>query len=82
MKNGVEKWWPEYVTTGVVAEHCGVTNATVLAWIEKGQLPAFRLPAGHYRIYRGDFIEFLKKYNIPVHKKYTKSKEVREDDTS
>jgi len=62
-----EQWCPEYVTTGFVAEHCGVSNVTVLRWIAKGCLLAFRLPGGHYRIYRGDFIAFLAKYNIPVH---------------
>ena len=61
-----KQWCPEYVTTGFVAEHCGVNNATVLRWIEKGHLPAFRLPEGHYRIYGEDFTGFLAKYNIPV----------------
>ena len=61
-----KQWCPEYVATGFVAEHCGVSKVTVLRWIEKGHLSAFRLPGGHYRIYGKDFIKFLANYNIPV----------------
>jgi len=58
----------------------------VLAWIEKKQLPAFRLPAGHYRIYRDDFVEFLAKYSIPAHVEANKgaakiNKKAKVDDT-
>ena len=67
MEDRVEQWCPEYVTTGFVAGRCGVCNVTVLRWIEKGHLPAFRLPDGHYRIYREDFTTFLTAYRIPVH---------------
>jgi len=63
-----EELYPEFMTTGFVAEHCGVTNATVLRWIEKGRLPAFRLPDRHYRIHREDFVGFLTEYSIPVHR--------------
>ena len=54
------------MTVGIVARRCGVSNTTVLRWIKKGQLPAFRLPAGHYRVGGGDFAEFLTRYDIPV----------------
>ena len=66
MKNGVERWCPEYVTTGFIAERCGVSTVTVLSWIDEKRLPAFRLPKGHYRIYRDDFLEFLTKHKIPI----------------
>ena len=62
-----QHWCPRYITTSFVAEHCGVSTVTVLEWIEERRLPAFRLPKGHYRIYRDDFIEFMEKYNIPIH---------------
>lgn len=62
-------WCPRYVTTSFIAEHCGVSTVTVLGWIEEKRLPAFRLPKGHYRIYQDDFIEFMEKYNIPIHQK-------------
>jgi len=55
----------EYYTTGNVAKLCGVSRITVLRWIEKGYLAAFRLPEGHYRIHVSDFNKFLEKYNIP-----------------
>jgi len=62
----LEQWCPDYVTTGFVAGHCGVCNVTVLRWIDKGRLPAFRLLDGHYRIRRDDFAGFLERYSIPA----------------
>ena len=67
MKTGLEKRYPEYLTTGTIARYCGVSKVTVLRWIEKGRLPAFRLPDKHYRIHRQDFAKFLTEYEIPVH---------------
>jgi excisionase family DNA binding protein len=62
----VEKTYPEYLTTGVVARHCGVSKVTVLRWIEKGNLMAFRLPGGQNRIHRDDFFTFAAKHSIPI----------------
>ena len=56
----------EFITTGAVAAHCGVSKVTVLRWISKGHLAAFRLPEGHYRIHRNDFNRFLEKHGIPL----------------
>ena len=64
LQNIFEHRNPEYMTVGFVARCCGVSNTTVLRWIERGQLHAFRLPAGHYRIRREEFDEFLTNYNI------------------
>ncbi len=72
MEKDLEQWFPEYVTTGGVAEYCGVSKVTVLRWIEKGHLTAFRLPEGHYRVHRDDFGKFLVKYSIPIHKQMFK----------
>ena len=66
MQNPIEPWSPEYISVGFVAKHCGVSNTTVLRWITTKQLPAFRLPGGHFRIERNDFSEFLAKYSMPV----------------
>jgi excisionase family DNA binding protein len=55
-----------YVSVGFVARRCGVSNTTVLRWIGSGELPAFRLPGGHYRIDGRDFTAFSSKYRIPL----------------
>jgi excisionase family DNA binding protein len=66
LKKVLEKKYPEYLTTGIVARHCGVSKVTVLRWIEKGDLTAFRLPAGQNRIHRDDFYAFAAKHSIPI----------------
>ena len=63
-----EQWTPEYISVGFIAKRCGVSNTTVLRWIGTGQLPAFRLPGGHYRVGRQDFSDFLTRYSMPVEK--------------
>jgi excisionase family DNA binding protein len=62
----IENAYPQYLTTGAVARHCGVSKVTVLRWIEKGNLVAFRLPSGQNRIYRDDFFAFAAKHHIPL----------------
>ena len=57
---------PEYFSVGRVARQCGVSNSTVLRWIAAGDVPAFRLPGGHYRIDSDDFEKFLGRYSIPA----------------
>lgn len=66
MEANLENIYPQYLTTGVVARHCGVSKVTVLRWIEKGNLVAFRLPGGQNRIHRDDFYTFAVKHNIPL----------------
>jgi excisionase family DNA binding protein len=61
-----KQWCPRYVTTSFVGEHCGVSTVTVLSWIDEKRLPAFRLPKGHYRIRRDDFLKFLAKYKMTI----------------
>jgi excisionase family DNA binding protein len=60
-----EQWIPEFVPVGFIARRCGVSNTTVLRWINTGYLPAFRLPGGHFRIDRSDFSEFLNRFHMP-----------------
>jgi excisionase family DNA binding protein len=62
LDNRTEGWYPEYLTTGFVARYCGVSNTTALRWIKRGQLQAFVLPSGHYRVHKDDFNEFLAKH--------------------
>jgi excisionase family DNA binding protein len=66
LRNMPAKWSPEYISVGFIAKSCGVSNTTVLRWITTGQLQAFRLPGGHYRIVKDDFAEFLTKHHMPV----------------
>ena len=66
MQNVSEQWVPEFISVGFIAKRCGVSNTTVLRWISTGQLLAFRLPSGHYRIERNNLSEFLTKFSIPV----------------
>ncbi len=69
LEKSLEPWCAEYLTTGAVAQYCGVTKVTVLRWIQKELLAAFKLPGGHNRIHRDNFDEFLMKYEIPVHRR-------------
>jgi excisionase family DNA binding protein len=61
-----DEFYPVYLTTGVIARYCGVSKVTVLRWIEKGHLVAFKLPGGQNRIHRDDFFAFANKHGIPI----------------
>ncbi len=49
---GTGKMDSDYLTTGEVAQRCGVTRDAVVKWIKKGKLPATQTPGGHYRVAR------------------------------
>ena len=53
-------------TTGEIAEYCHVTQRTVIQWIQEGKIRVFKTPGKHSRIREEDFVEFLKKYNMPI----------------
>ena len=72
MRKSLEQLSGGYVTTGVISQYCGVSRVTVMRWIKKGYLTAFKLPSGHYRIHRDDFSEFLARHGMPVHKQMFK----------
>ena len=55
------------LTTGEVAKYCGVNFRTVIRWIERGHLDAYKLPGrGDNRIPVNSFISFLQDNNMPV----------------
>lgn len=55
------------LTTGDVAKYCGVNFRTVSRWIKQGYIKAHQLPGrGDNRISVQEFLNFLKKNNIPV----------------
>lgn len=59
----------EALTTGEIAKYCGVNFRTVIRWIEKGYLEAYKLPGrGDNRVPITAFIEFLKANGMPVPK--------------
>lgn len=64
--------YPEFFTTGAVARRCGVSKVTVLRWIEKGNLGAFKLPGGQNRIPRDEFFAFASNHGIPVRSNHLK----------
>jgi excisionase family DNA binding protein len=55
------------LTSGEVAKLCNVNFRTVLRWIERGELAAYKLPGrGDNRIRMEDFLEFLSTSQMPV----------------
>lgn len=55
------------LTTGEIAEHCGVNFRTVIRWIERGQLESYKLPGrGDNRVSVDEFLRFLTSNNMPV----------------
>ena len=55
-----------FLTSHAVAELIGVSPSTVLSWIDKGLLPAFRTPGGHRRVEPSALLEFLRAHQMPV----------------
>lgn len=55
-----------FLTSHAVAELIGVSPSTVLSWIDKGLLPAFRTPGGHRRVEPSALVEFLRAHQMPV----------------
>lgn len=57
----------QVLTTGEAAKYCGVNFRTVIRWIERGRLKAYKLPGrGDHRIKAEDFVHFLRENRMPV----------------
>lgn len=54
------------ITTRSIAGYCNVTQRTAIQWINEGKIRAHRTPGNHIRIYREDFLDFLKRFEMPV----------------
>ena len=55
MKTELEKRCPEYLTTGIVAKHCGVSNTTIRRLVEHGVLKMEQVaPWAPWEIRRAD----------------------------
>ncbi len=56
----------DVLTTGEAARICGVNFRTVLRWIERGLLQAYKLPGrGDRRVLRGELHRFMLEHAIP-----------------
>jgi excisionase family DNA binding protein len=56
-----------FLTTGNIAELCGVNFRTVVRWIHRGHLKAHQLPGrGDNRVAVKDFIAFLRENGMPI----------------
>lgn len=53
-------------TTFQISKFCNVNHRTVLTWIKKNKLKAFKTPGGHSRIRETDLLTFFDEFNIPV----------------
>lgn len=58
--------FPEFFTTGQIAEICHVTHRAVLKWVAKGRLKAHRTPGKHSRVHKNDLIAFLQEHGMPI----------------
>ena len=58
----------DLLTTGDIGKYCGVHFRTVLRWIERGELKAFKLPGGRgdHRVTVAEFVDFLERNGMPV----------------
>ncbi len=55
------------LTTGEIAKYCNVNFRTVIRWIERGLLNAYKLPGrGDNRVPLDSFLQFLEENNMPV----------------
>ncbi len=49
-----------------VARMLGISAMTVVRWIDKGLIPAFKTPGSHRRILREDLRHFIRKMGLPM----------------
>jgi excisionase family DNA binding protein len=56
----------DVLTSRAAAQRCGVSFRTVIRWIERGTLEAYRLPGrGDYRISTAEMQRFMREHGIP-----------------
>lgn len=58
---------PHVLTTAGAAKIAGVSQQTMIRWVDRGLVPGFRIPGStHRRIVRDDLIKFLVEHKMPV----------------
>lgn len=56
----------ETLTTTEAARMCGVSFRTVIRWVERGELQAYRLPGrGDYRVPASELRRFMRTHGVP-----------------
>lgn len=56
----------ETLTTSEAGRMCGVSFRTVIRWIERGELQAYRLPGrGDYRVQLPELLRFMRAHSMP-----------------
>jgi excisionase family DNA binding protein len=56
----------DILTSSAAAQLCGVSFRTVIRWIERGELQAYRLPGrGDYRVPASELQRFMRTHGIP-----------------
>ena len=57
---------PEYLTPAQIGARLGVGRSTVVGWINRGALPAFKTPGvkGQFRIAASDYEAFVTRHSV------------------
>lgn len=55
----------DHMSLGRIAKVCNVSRTTVYRWVMNGQLQAYMLPSGHYRVRPKDLSRFCTDFGIP-----------------
>lgn len=54
-------------TTGEVCDFCGVSDKTVLKWVQDGEIKAIKLPgSGMLRFYAEELTKFMRKHGFVI----------------
>jgi len=55
-----------YFSTQDIGRLLNVSLSSVSKWIDKGELKAYLTPGGYRRVKRGNLVEFMKRYKMPI----------------
>ncbi len=59
----------EVLTTFEIKNLLSIDITTAMKWIDSGKMKGYTTPGGHRRVLKQDFLNFLKKYKMPMMKK-------------
>jgi excisionase family DNA binding protein len=63
---------------GKVAQICGVSNRTVLNWINAGKIKAHALPSGHFRIHVDEVRAFMSAHDMAAPARLTEADAIQQ----